>query len=159
MKTNLFKFFCVAFMSAALISCTSTSTSKLISIEDYTFASTGEGDQLVIVDDPAVFKRGDAVHLVLQNVGPFKKGDDGLNWFELDMEIIGPDDVILLSKTGLLGDAGHVALVNDMAKSPYATCSTSDLAPGKYKFKLTIYDRIGKGKATQNAFFTLEDIL
>jgi hypothetical protein len=33
------------------------------------------------------------------------------------------------------------------------------MAPGKYKFKLTIYDRIGKGRATQTAFFTLEDIL
>ena len=157
MKTNLFKFLSATLMSAALISCISNSTSKLISIEDYTFASTGDGDQLITVDDPAVFKRGDAVHLVLQYVGPFKKGDDGLNWFDLDMEIIGPDDVILLSQTGMLGDGGHVALVNNMAKSPYATwTTTADIAPGKYKFKLTIYDKVGKGKASQTAAFTLE---
>jgi len=144
-------------MSGVLISCTSTSTSKLISIEDYTFARTGDGDQLVAVDDPAVFKRGDDVHLVLQNVGPFKKADDGLNWFDLDMEITNPDGEILLSQTGMLGDNGHIALENNRAKSPFATCTTTpDVAPGKYKFKLTIYDKIGSGKATQTATFTLE---
>ena len=157
MKENLFKLFCTALMSVVLISCTSTSTSKIISIEDYTFARTGDNDQLVAVDNPAVFKRGDAVHLVLQNVGPFKKADDGLNWFDLDMEITGPDGGILLSQNGMLGDGGHVALENNRAKSPFATCiTTPDVAPGKYKFKLTIYDKIGSGKATQTAIFTLE---
>ena len=157
MKANLFKLLCIALMSVLFISCTSTSTSKLISIEDYTFARTGDGNQLVAVDNPAVFKRGEAVHLVLKNVGPFKKADDGLNWFDLDMEITGPDGGILLSQTGMLGDAGHVALENNKAKSPYATCTTApDVAPGKYKFKLTIYDKIGSGKATQTAVFTLE---
>ena len=148
----------MALMSAILISCTtSTSTSKLISIEDYTFARSGDGNQLVAIDDPAVFKRGEAVHLVLQNVGPFKKDDSGLNWFDLDMEITGPDGGIILSQTGLLGDGGHVALENNMAATPYATCTTTpDVAPGAYKFKLTIYDKIGNGKATQTANFTLE---
>jgi len=157
MKENLFKLFFTALMSVVLISCTSTSTSKIISIEDYTFARTGDNDQLVAVDNPAVFKRGDAVHLVLQNVGPFKKADDGLNWFDLDMEITGPDGGILLSQTGMLGDGGHIALENNRAKSPFATCTTTpDVVPGKYKFKLTIYDKIGSGKATQTAIFTLE---
>lgn len=157
MKENLFRLLCIALMSVVLISCTSTSTSKLISIEDYTFACTGDSDQLVAVDNPAVFKRGDDVHLVLQNVGPFKKADDGLNWFDLDMEITGPDGVILLSQTGMLGDGGHIALENNRAKSPFATCTTTpDVVPGKYKFKLTIYDKIGSGKATQTAIFTLE---
>ena len=157
MKTNLFKFLSVALMSVVLISCTSTSTSKLISIEDHTFARTGDGDQLVAVDDPAVFKRGDAVHLILQNVGQFKKDDTGLNWFELDMEIIGPDNVVLFSQTGMLGDGGHIALENNRAKSPYGTFTTTpDMAPGKYKFKLIIYDKIGAGKATETAIFTVE---
>jgi hypothetical protein len=157
MKKNLFKFLCMTLMLVAAISCTSTSTSKLISIEDHTFARTGDGDQLVPVDDPAVFKRGDAVHLVLQNVGPFKKADDGLNWFDLDMEITGPDGGIVLSRTGMLGDGGHIALENNRAKSPFATCTTNpDIASGKYKFKITIYDKIGSGKATLTAPFTLE---
>jgi hypothetical protein len=157
MKENLFKFFCMALMSLVISSCTSTSTSKLISIEDYTFARSGDGNQLIAVDNPPVFKRGDAVHLVLKNVGPFKKANDGLNWFDLDMEITGPDGGILLSQTSMLGDGGHVALENNRAKSPYATCTTTpDVAPGKYRFKLTIYDKIGSGKATQTATFTLE---
>lgn len=157
MKKKLFKFLHIALMPVILISCTSTSTSKLISIESYTFARTGDGNQLIAVDNPAVFKRGDAVHLVLKNVGPFKKADDGLNWFDLDMEITGPDGAILFSQTGMLGDDGHVVLENNRAKSPYATCTTTpDVVPGKYKFKLTIYDKIGSGKATQTATFTLE---
>jgi hypothetical protein len=157
MKQNLFKFICLVLMSVVLFSCTSTSTSKLISIEDYTFARSGDSNQLVAIDNPAVFKRGDAVHLVLKNVGPFKKGDDGLNWFDLDMEITGPDGGILLSQTGMLSDGGHIALENNRAKSPYATCTTTtDVTPGKYKFKITIYDKIGSGKATQTATFTLE---
>jgi hypothetical protein len=157
MKENLFKLFCMALMSVVISSCTSTSTSKLISIEDYTFARSGDGNQLIAVDNPAVFKRGDAVHLVLKNVGPFKKANDGLNWFDLDMEITGPDGGILLSQTGMLGDGGHVALENNRARSPFATCTTTpDVAPGKYRFKLTIYDKIGSGKATQTATFTLQ---
>ena len=157
MKTNLSGFLCIALMSVVLFSCTSTSTSKLISIGSYTFARAGDGDQLVAVDDPAVFTRGDVVHLVLQNVGPFKKDATGLNWFDLDMEIIAPDGTVLVSKTGLLSDGGHIALENNMAASPNATYPTTpDLAPGKYKFKLTIYDKIGTGKATETAIFTLE---
>lgn len=158
MKTNKFKFLCLAVVSAVLVSCTtSTSTSKLISIEDYTFARNGDNGQVVAVDDPAVFKRGEDVHFVLLNVGPFKKDDAGLNWFDFDMEVTGPDGKVLLSQTGMLGAAGHVALENDHAKSPYGSCTnTSDLGPGEYKFKLTIYDKIGKGKASQTATFKLE---
>jgi hypothetical protein len=157
MKTNQYKFFCMCLFIVVLGACTSTSSSKLISIEDGTFARSAEADQLMPVSDPAVFKRGEAVHLVLQNVGPFKKDDDGLNWFDLDMEIIGPDGEILLSQNGLLGDKGHLLLENDRARTPYATCqTTSDMSPGKYKFKLTIYDKIGSGKATRTSTFTLE---
>lgn len=144
-------------LAVLLAACTGTSTSKLISIENYTFARTGEGGQLEAVSDPVVFKRGDDVHLVLQNVGPFKKDESGLNWFDIDMKITAPDETVILEKTGMLGDAGHIVLENNRASSPYATCSTTtDLAPGKYKFTITIYDKIGKGTATQNAFFTLE---
>jgi hypothetical protein len=30
------------------------------------------------------------------------------------------------------------------------------MKPGKYRFRMTIYDRIGTGKATQTATFNLE---
>ena len=46
----------------------------LISIEEYTFARTVDGGQLMPVGDPAVSKRGDAVHLVLEKTGPSHTG-------------------------------------------------------------------------------------
>jgi len=144
-------------MLTVFMSCTSTSTSKLISIEDHTFARSDASGQMVTVDDPAVFKRGEDVHLILLNVGPFKQDEAGLNWFDLDMEVAGPDGKVLLSETSMLGDAGHMTLENNHAKSPYGSCThTNDLQPGKYKFSLTIYDKIGKGSANQTAYFTLE---
>lgn len=157
MKTMLLVFSGIAMTGLLLVSCTGTTTSKLISIDEFNFARTGQGDQLEIVQDPAVFQRGEDVHLVLLNVGPFKKDDSGLNWFDLDMKITGPGENVILEETGMLGEAGHIALDNNRVSSPYATCSTTtDMAPGKYKFTITIYDKIGKGTATQNAFFTLE---
>lgn len=61
-------------------SCTSTSTSKLISIEDYTFARADESGNLNPVASPSTFQKGEKVHLVLLHVGPFKKDSIGLNW-------------------------------------------------------------------------------
>jgi len=158
MKTQMFKFIGIALISAIMISCSpSSTTSKLISIDDFTFARQGEGDQLATISSPAVYKRGETVHLVLFNVGPFKKDDSGFNWFDLDVEITGPDGTIVLSETGLLGDGGRLALENNIASSPEGTfTSTPEMTAGKYKFKITIYDRIGKGRATQTATFTLE---
>ncbi len=158
MKENLTTVLIIVLMAVMLASCsTSTSTSKLISIDDYTFARQGDGDQLATMSNPAVYKRGEVVHLVLFNVGPFKKDDSGLNWFDIDVEITDPDGGILLSEAALLGDGGHLVLENDMASSPEGTfSSTPEMKPGKYRFKMTIYDRIGKGRATQTATFTLE---
>lgn len=156
MKTNLFKFFFLTLTVFALVSCTSTSTSKLISIEDHTFARTDSTGQLVTIDDP-VYQRGEKISLVLLNVGPFKEDSAGFNWFDMDMEVIGPDDAIVISETGLLGDGGHLDLENNTASSPYASyTTTSEMKPGEYKFKVTIYDKVGKGRATQTASFKLE---
>ena len=158
MKTRMFKFIGIALMSAIMFSCSpSTSTSKLITIDDYTFARQGDGEQLATISSPAVYKRGETVHLVLFNVGPFKKDDSGFNWFDIDVEIAGPDGTTVLSETGLLGDGGRLALENNIASSPEGTfTSTPEMAAGKYKFKISIYDKIGKGRATQTATFTLE---
>jgi len=144
-------------LSSFFTSCTNTSTKILISFDSYTFARTGEDGQLVVVDEPAVFKLGEDVHMILMNVGPFKKDSTGLNWFDIDMEVTGPDGETIISEKGLLGDAGHLNLENDIAGSPYATfTSSTELKPGDYLFKVTIYDRIGKGKVSQKAAFKLE---
>lgn len=148
----------IALMQVIIGSCsTSTTTSKLITIDDYSFARASNDNQLETIGIPAVYERGETVHFVLFNVGPFKKDDSGLNWFDIDVEITGPDGEVILSETGLLGDGGHLKLENDIASSPEGTfSSTPDMVPGKYKFKMTIYDRIGKGRATQTASFTLK---
>ena len=57
----------------------------------------------------------------------------------------------------MLGDNGHLLLENGYANSPFATFTSSEeMEPGKYKMKLKIYDRVGKGTATVNAGFSLE---
>ncbi len=158
MIKNTIKLLLIALMTVILVSCsTSTTSSKLISIDDYSFARSANGDKIETIGIPAVYERGETVHFVLFNVGPFKKDESGLNWFDIDVEITGPDGNILLSETGLLADGGHLALENDIASSPEGTfSSTPEMAPGKYRFKITIYDRIGKGRATQTASFTLK---
>lgn len=158
MKKDLISDLLIAMITVVLVSCSSSTTSsKLISIDDYSFARSDNDDQLETIGIPAVYERGETVHFVLFNVGPFRKDDSGLNWFDIDVEITGPDGNILLSETGLLGDGGHLALENDIASSPEGTfSSTPEMVPGKYKFKMIIYDRIGKGRATQTASFTLK---
>lgn len=133
-----------------------TSTSFLITVEDSLFARTGPDGNLIRADNN-VFRRGEVVNLVLLNVGKFKKGEDGKHWFDIDMDVTGPKGEVVLSKKGLLGENGHVFLPNDTAESPYGIFSTAEeLEPGTYKMKLTIYDRLGKGKASVTKSFILE---
>jgi len=39
---------------------------------------------------------------VLINVGPFKKDDAGLNWFDMDLEVTDPEGKVILSQTSML---------------------------------------------------------
>ena len=57
----------------------------------------------------------------------------------------------------MLGENGKVALEGGMAGSPYATFTADESwAPGTYRMKVKIYDRLGKGKASVSTTFTLE---
>lgn len=133
-----------------------TSTSVGLTVEDYTFARTDENGLLVTIDE-AVYQRGEPVHLILINVSGFKKGEDGLNRFDMEMEITGPDRETMLSVTEMLGEEGHIDLQDNTAKSPYATfTSTPEIAAGEYHFKIRIYDLVGKGHATKSVPFTLK---
>ena len=132
-----------------------TSTSTGISVEDSDLARTAEGG--ITATDDAVFSPNEDIHMVLYNVGPFKEGEDGLHWFDMDLEVLDQDGNVLLSQTGMLGENGHLELENGMAASPYATFSPNEtLEPGAYKIKVRIYDRVGKGKASVTKSFTLE---
>ncbi len=140
-----------------LVACNSkTSTSFGLTVQKTVLASANDKGQVVPSKDN-VFTRGDQIYFVLINVGKFKKGADGLNWFDMDTQITGPDGKVLLEKKNILGDEGHTALKDDIAQSPHITfATTKTMQPGKYKFKLTIYDKIGKGSASESATFTLK---
>ena len=153
MKKSLISFAGLIILVAACQFETSTSTG--ISVEKSDLARTTENG--IEATDNAVFSLNEDIHLVLYNVGPFKKGEDGLHWFDMDMEVSDQDGNVLLNQTGMLGDNGHLELENGMAATPYATFSPNEtLEPGAYKIKVRIYDRVGKGKASVTKSFTLE---
>ncbi len=132
-----------------------TSTSVGISVEDSELARISEG--VVQSSDNGVFSRGEDIHLILYNVGKFKQGEDSLYWFDMDLEVLNENDSLMFSQTGLLGDNGHLLLENGTASSPYATFSPNEsMEPGKYRMKVSVYDKVGKGKVTVTKTFSLE---
>jgi hypothetical protein len=133
-----------------------TSSSKGISIEESELARIDENNQIVPAGDKT-FKRGEDVHYILYNVGKFKQGEDGLHWLEMDLEVTDQDDNIILDAKEMLGENGHLNLEGGYAASPYGTFKTTEkLEPGKYRIKLTIYDKVGNGKATVSSTVELE---
>ncbi len=133
-----------------------TSTSKGISIEKSELARIDENNQIVPAGDKK-FQRGEDVHYILYNVGKFKEGEDGLHWLEMDLEVTDQEDNIILDAKEMLGENGHLRLAEGYAATPYGTFETTEkLKPGKYRIKLTIYDRIGNGKATVSSTVELE---
>ena len=113
------------------------------------------GDTLTPVKEP-VFKRGENVYYVMFNVGPFKEGEDGKCWMDVDMRIRGPDDEIILQEEHLLGEKGRLVLQEGYAKSPFGAYETTNaLKPGRYEMTVSIYDRIGEGVVTKINSFEL----
>ena len=130
------------------------STSFGLTVEDSFFAKLDYDGLLVAADN--TFKQGEDVVLALINVSGFKKGDDGLNSFEMEMEVYDMENKLILSLGNLLGESGHINLESNTAESPYASLTnTENLQPGKYKFSLAIYDKIGGGSATQTKTFII----
>lgn len=126
-----------------------------LTFDDAHLATPGTDGTLQPVND-GIFKRGAEVDLVLLNVRGFKRGTDGKYWFDINVTLSDSSDNILSVKHDILGDSGHQALENGIAKSPFASVATADLAPGKYKLKLTIYDKIGGGRASITKQFTVK---
>ena len=89
------------------------------------------------------FRRGEKVHLVLRQAGPFEAGQDGRHWFDLDMTVSGPAGQVVLEQKNLLGENGHAKLEGAVAESPYGIFESSvAMDPGTYTMSLTIRDRI-----------------
>jgi|GEM_PF-2544127 len=114
-------------------------------------------DKITPVSTP-VFKQGETIAFVFVNVGKFKKGSDGKNKFDLDMELKEANGKLVGAKKGLLGEGGHVALPNDIAKTPYASLDTSvtKLKPGEYTMNLRIRDIVGGGNASESVNFKIQ---
>ncbi len=133
-----------------------TSTSKGISIEKSELARIDENNQIVAAEDKT-FERGEDVHYILYNVGKFKEGEDGLHWLEMDLQVTDQDDNIILDAKEMLGENGHIKLKDGYAATPYGTFETTEnLEPGKYRIKITIFDKVGNGKATVSSTVVLE---
>lgn len=133
-----------------------TSTSKGISIEDSELARIDENNQIVPAQDKT-FKRGEDVHYILYHVGRFREGEDGLHWLDMDLQVTDKDDNVILNAKEMLGENGHLKLEGGYAASPYGTFKTTEnLEPGKYRITLTIYDKIGNGKATVSSTVILD---
>ena len=133
-----------------------------------TSTSTGglaiEGSELARITDEQIFSaedklfiRGEDVNYILYNVGEFTVGEDGLCWLDMDLEVSDMDGEVVFSITEMLGENGKVELDGGIAGSPYVTYTTTEaMEPGKYRIKVKIYDRLGKGKSSVSTTFDLE---
>ncbi|MBN2096442.1 hypothetical protein JW752_03545 [Candidatus Peregrinibacteria bacterium] len=117
-----------------------------------------ENDEPIFLrDGKPTFARGEQVIFALLNTGPFVKGDDGLYSFEMDIEVTGPDGKVVMDKKESLSGAGHMELENGYAAEPNGVFIGSPYSDiGDYNFKLTIYDKIGTGRAVRTAPFFLK---
>jgi hypothetical protein len=126
---------------------TGSSVSVGLSFDDSILAKKVDDSWTEVKDTK--FAKGDTIGLIILNVSGFKKGEDGLNWMDIDVEVKDSKGTVILSEKGLLGEAGKIALENNIAESPVGTFSTSsDMASGKYDMKVTVHDKIGGGKVS-----------
>jgi len=130
-----------------------TGTSLGLNIESSSFAlEIGDGSLATI--DYNRFTPGSSFSVVLMNVSGFKKGADGFNQFDIDLEVSDTDGTKLFEDKGLLGINGKLVLENNIAKSPIATFTIGPNYPaGKYKITVTIRDIVGGGKASVSKWF------
>ncbi len=133
----------------------SASLSVSLSAEDIILAV--KTDEQWNVVESNVFQRGDIIGLVMLNVSGFKKGDDGLNWMEIDLQVKGPDGEVVLDEKELLGESGHFDMENNTAESPLGSFYTqNDMPTGEYVMKVTLYDKVGKGSIAHSEKIIIE---
>jgi len=158
MKKALTRFSLLGVILLMLAACqveTSTSIGSL-KIGDSVFARVGE-DGLEAVEGEAVFEKGSDVYMVLLDAGPLEKGEDGLHWIDIDVEVKGPDKTVILSEQGMLGETGHILFENDYADQPYGVFSSTDtMDVGDYVMKITLHDKVNGSRASRSAGFVLE---
>ncbi|MBU1017938.1 hypothetical protein KKA33_02815 [Patescibacteria group bacterium] len=115
------------------------------------------GEPIFLTEANPKFRRGEQVVFGLLNTGPFEKGEDGKHFFEMDIEVTGPDGEVVMDKKESLSGAGHMELEDGYAPEPNGVFIGSPYSDiGDYNFKLTIYDKIGRGRAVRTARFFLQ---
>lgn len=153
---RIFYFVLSAILFIQITACqTYSSVSFELEFEESAMAKKEDGQWKKVSDQ--VFQKGDIVGMVLLNVSGFKKDDSGKNWVELGVEIKDSEGNIVLSQEDLLGEAGKKVMENNTEESLIGLVDTSkELEPGKYHFKLKVYDKIGGGKIESTRSFTLK---
>jgi len=113
------------------------------SVANYNFAILE--NKKFINYNKAIYHRGDEVYLVLENVGPFKLGNDSLNHAEMKLKVSDAVGQLIIERDSLFGERGHSRFVNNRLTSPYGSFSSAakDL-PGKYTLCITIFDLVKK---------------
>ena len=133
--------------------------SQELAVEAAILAKQDESTGKLEPIENGVFQKGDQVNLVLVNVGKFEKGEDGKNRFDLDIQIKDSQGEVIGAQEGVLGDQGHIALPNDIAKSPVGfvdATTTEKLEPGEYTIEITVRDKIGGDSVSRSKTFTLQ---
>jgi len=135
----------------ALFGCSKSPSDQLI-YENAVFAVESSDGSLQVLENKT-YERETVVYLALTNVKGFQKDTDGLNKFDINVEI-SKDGNVIVSNGNLLGEKGKLNLENNIAKSPYGTfTSDNTLEAGTYSFKITIKDLvIGKEVTTVENF-------
>jgi len=134
---------------------TESSLSFKLSYEDSVLAKNVDGSWEIVEDTK--FAKGDTIALILLNVQGFEKGEDGLNWMDIDVEVKDSKGTVILNEKNLLGESGKLELENNTADSPYGSFITNNDTPsGKYEMKVTVHDKIGGGKAVCSKSLIIE---
>jgi len=132
-----------------------TSPVNNLTIEGFYFAKKTESG--VQKTEQPVFKRGDEIYLVLQNVGEFSRGTDGLNHIELHMSISNSIGEIVAKERNILKQKGNLDLKENIAKKPFAKYkSTKEDEPGTFRFTIAVVDLIKNDSTFVEADYFLE---
>ncbi|MFN8256937.1 MAG: hypothetical protein U0W24_14675 [Bacteroidales bacterium] len=135
---------------------TKVETIKPFSVENYNFVIK-ENDKFINYDK-AIYQRGDEVYMVLENVGPFKKGSDSLNNAQMKLEVFDAVGTRITLDDSLFRESrGKSNFPGNMLKKPYARFATDQTnKPGKYTMTVTIYDLLSKDSIVISDDFLIE---
>lgn len=146
-----------AFRGNARENVDTTDKDKELTCKEALLSRISEAGKMTTVPDGS-FRRGDSVHLVIRDAGPFTPGPDGKHHFDIDMIVEDPKGAVILEQKGLLGDKGVMTLEDNIASSPYGIYDTTvTMDPGTYLMHLTLRDVISGKKLTVSREFILKD--